>query len=121
MFLPIRLTWNLQMPRSQKIGIFVLFGSGFICILFATLRTVEIGVVKGQVISPEPIWMSLWTVVETSTGTLTSYRPCVPALANRFLSNHHWLRACFRIGHPCPHQLPKAIVQQPRIYQAFWG
>ena len=33
MFLPFRMTWNLRLPRSQKFGIFVLFGSGWICIV----------------------------------------------------------------------------------------
>lgn len=71
MFLPIRLTWNLQMPRGQKIGVFILFGTGFICIAFATLRVVQIGVEGGKVVSPDPRWMSLWTVVETSMGKST--------------------------------------------------
>lgn len=33
MFLPFRMTWNLRLPRAQKLGIFVLFGSGWICIV----------------------------------------------------------------------------------------
>jgi hypothetical protein len=33
MFLPFSMTWNLRLPRSQKLGIFVLFGSGWICIV----------------------------------------------------------------------------------------
>lgn len=48
MALPIRLTWNLQMEKKQKIGIFALFGSGVICILFATIRLVQLGVDNGR-------------------------------------------------------------------------
>ena len=33
MFLPFRITWNLRLPRVQKLGIFILFGSGWICIV----------------------------------------------------------------------------------------
>jgi len=36
MFLPFRMTWNLRLPRAQKLGIFVLFGSGWICIVSIT-------------------------------------------------------------------------------------
>lgn len=69
MFLPIRLTWNLQMPKAQKMGVFVLFGSGFICIAFATLRVIQLGVDgRGKATTPEPKWMLLWTVLECSMG-----------------------------------------------------
>lgn len=33
MFLPFRMTWNLQMPRTEKLGFYILFGSGWICIV----------------------------------------------------------------------------------------
>ncbi|KAH7396260.1 hypothetical protein BKA66DRAFT_557129 [Pyrenochaeta sp. MPI-SDFR-AT-0127] len=79
MFLPIRLTWNLQMPISQKIGVFVLFGSGFICILFATLRVIQIGVDgRGKATTPEPKWMLFWTVLECSMAIIIG---CSPAFA----------------------------------------
>jgi hypothetical protein len=69
MFLPIRLTWNLQMPKAQKAGIFVLFGSGFLCIASATLRVVQLGTDgRGKTTTPEPKWMLLWTVLECSIG-----------------------------------------------------
>lgn len=70
MFLPIRLTWNLQMAVGQKVGVFVLFGSGFICIAFATLRVVQLGVDgRGKTTTPEPKWLIFWTVLECSIGT----------------------------------------------------
>jgi hypothetical protein len=33
MFLPFRMTWSLQMAKSKKLGVFVLFGSGWVCIV----------------------------------------------------------------------------------------
>jgi hypothetical protein len=58
------------MQRSHKIGIFVLFGSGFICIVFATLRVIQLGIDgRGRTTTPEPKWMLLWTVLECSMGT----------------------------------------------------
>jgi hypothetical protein len=74
MILPFHLTWSLQMPRGQKTGIFVLFGSGFVCIIFATLRVIKLGVDgTGKATMPEPKWMLLWTVLETSMGKSKSF------------------------------------------------
>lgn len=79
MILPFHLTWNLQMGRGQKTGIFILFGSGFICILFATLRVIKLGVdATGKATMPEPKWMLLWTVLETSMAVIIG---CSPAFA----------------------------------------
>jgi len=36
MFLPFRMTWSLQMARTKKLGVFVLFGSGWVCIVSST-------------------------------------------------------------------------------------
>lgn len=59
------------MAKFQKAGIFILFGSGFICIAFATLRVVQLGVDgRGKTTTPEPKWMLLWTILECSVGTL---------------------------------------------------
>jgi hypothetical protein len=57
------------MPRAQKVGVFVLFGSGFVCIAFATLRVIQIGIDgRGKTTTPEPKWMLLWTILECSIG-----------------------------------------------------
>ncbi|KAH7079611.1 hypothetical protein FB567DRAFT_501810 [Paraphoma chrysanthemicola] len=79
MFLPIRLTWNLQMPKAKKVGIVILFGSGFICIAFATLRVVQLGFDgRGRTTTPEPKWMLLWTILECSMAIIIG---CSPAFA----------------------------------------
>jgi hypothetical protein len=75
MLLPIRLIWYLQMPRAQKISVGALFCTGFICILFATIRVVQIGMKAGSNTTPSSSWLALWAVVEGSIGKLT-FKPC---------------------------------------------
>ena len=78
MLLPIRLVWNLQVPRGQKIAIIALFASGFVCIAFATLRVVQIGRQTSDNNTPNPTWLALWTVIETSIAICIG---CCPAFA----------------------------------------
>lgn len=78
MFLPIKLVWNLQVPRGQKIAIIGLFASGFVCIAFATLRVVQIGRQTGETNTPNPTWLALWTIIETSIAICIG---CCPAFA----------------------------------------
>lgn len=68
MFLPVHLCWNLSISRIQKIGVYSLFCSGFVCILFATLRFAQAGFTDGKIITPDPKWMQVWTTLETSMG-----------------------------------------------------
>lgn len=75
MFLPLRLIWNLQMARARKIGCILLFASGFICILFSTLRIVQVGG-DGKPRSPDPKWLTMWTIIECSTGTVSPEIQC---------------------------------------------
>ena len=67
MFLPIRLIWNLQMEKPKKIGCGLLFASGLVCILFSTIRIVQVGQ-DGKPRSPDPKWLTMWTIIECSTG-----------------------------------------------------
>jgi hypothetical protein len=73
MALPIRLTWNLKMARSKKIGILLLFATGVICILFACLRVVQVAINStkpGAVGQPlDPTWLAIWGMVECAIGT----------------------------------------------------
>lgn len=80
MLLPIRLVWNLQVPRGQKIAIIALFASGFICIAFATLRVVQIGRQAGDQHAPNPTWLALWTVIETSIAICIGCSPTFAVL-----------------------------------------
>ncbi|KAH6865672.1 hypothetical protein BKA58DRAFT_461582 [Alternaria rosae] len=87
MFLPFRMTWNLRLPRAQKLGIFVLFGSGWICIVFATLRVVQVSVKDGLPKIPDPKWLQMWTIIETSMAVIIGCAPAFNALRRR--SGHH--------------------------------
>jgi hypothetical protein len=58
------------LPRKQKWGIIVFFCSGSICIAFATVRVVQLGVDgRGRATIPEPKWLLLWTVLECAMGS----------------------------------------------------
>ncbi|KAF2026756.1 hypothetical protein EK21DRAFT_103018 [Setomelanomma holmii] len=78
MAFPIKLVWNLQMARGQKIGIIALFGSGFVCIAFATIRVIQIGMKTGGNTSPSPTWLALWTIIESAIAICIG---CCPAFA----------------------------------------
>ncbi|KAF1847783.1 uncharacterized protein K460DRAFT_426592 [Cucurbitaria berberidis CBS 394.84] len=85
MFLPIRLVWNLQMPRGQKMAVVALFASGFVCIAFATLRVVQIGMRTGKHSAPSPTWLALWSIIETAIAIGIG---CCPALAVLYRISH---------------------------------
>jgi hypothetical protein len=70
MALPTRLIWNLQMPRTQKIGITGLFGIGIILIAVATLRVAQIGGKAQSSSQPSASWLALWGVIETSIAVI---------------------------------------------------
>ncbi|CAN9121313.1 unnamed protein product [Alternaria alternata] len=78
MFLPIRLIWNLQMEKPKKIGCGLLFASGLVCILFSTIRIVQVGQ-DGKPRSPDPKWLTMWTIIECSTAVIIG---CCPVLAS---------------------------------------
>ncbi|OAL04822.1 hypothetical protein IQ06DRAFT_313933 [Phaeosphaeriaceae sp. SRC1lsM3a] len=78
MALPIKLVWGLQMARGQKIAVIALFGSGVICVAFATLRVIQIGIKTGNNTSPSPTWLALWTIVECAVAVCIG---CCPAFA----------------------------------------
>lgn len=78
MFLPLRLVWNLQMPTLQKIGVCLLFSSGILCIVFATIRVVNIGAEGGNHLDPKRT--ALWSVLETAIAIIVGCCPAFVAL-----------------------------------------
>ncbi|KAK7547085.1 hypothetical protein BKA81DRAFT_331784 [Phyllosticta paracitricarpa] len=78
MVLPIRLIWNLQMPRSEKIGIGGLFCAALVCVLFAILRVVQVGVKSKSNSTPSSSWLALWAIIESSVAVWIG---CCPAFA----------------------------------------
>ncbi|KAF3008906.1 hypothetical protein E8E13_011219 [Curvularia kusanoi] len=82
LFLPMKLTWNLNMPRPRKYGLRILFGTGLICILFATLRVANVGSrTYGKNSRPDPAWLMLWTTLESSIAVIIA---CSPAFATLY-------------------------------------
>ncbi|KIW72139.1 hypothetical protein PV04_00359 [Phialophora macrospora] len=77
MFLPLRLIWNLQRPTGQKIGIGGLFCVGWVCITFATIRVVQIGVKANNSSTPSSSWLALWAIVETAVTVIVG---CCPGI-----------------------------------------
>ncbi|KAF2139550.1 uncharacterized protein K452DRAFT_62192 [Aplosporella prunicola CBS 121167] len=78
MALPIRLIWNLQMPRMEKAGIGALFCTGFVCIIIAIIRVVQIGTRAGNNSTPSSSWLALWAIVESAIAVFIG---CCPAFA----------------------------------------
>jgi hypothetical protein len=76
MALPIRLIWNLQMPRTQKLGIMTLFGIGVVLVAVATLRVAQIGGKAQSSSQPSASWLALWGVIECSIAVIIG---CCPA------------------------------------------
>lgn len=122
MFLPIRLVWNLQMVRSEKVGILILFSGGWVCITFATLRAIQVGVQHGKAVSPDPKWLTLWTVIEVSMGKLVqenAARVCY-SFADIQSSHRRWMLPRFRFPYSKPHQHPKTFLQRTRLSETTW-
>src|SRR3712207_6508747 len=78
----MKLTWNLNMPRARKYGLRLLFGTGLICILFATLRVANVGSsTYGKNSRPDPAWIMLWTTLESGIAVIIA---CSPAFATLY-------------------------------------
>ncbi|KAF2844787.1 hypothetical protein T440DRAFT_547000 [Plenodomus tracheiphilus IPT5] len=88
MALPIRLTWDLQMPQSKKMGILMLFATGLVCILFACLRVTQVAInaakpeADGQPL--DPTWLAIWGMVECSIAIIIGCCPAFAILVNAF-------------------------------------
>ncbi|KAF2745689.1 hypothetical protein M011DRAFT_426803 [Sporormia fimetaria CBS 119925] len=87
--LPIKLVWNLQLARGQKIAVIALFASGFVCIAFATLRVVQVGMQTGNATSPSPSWLALWTIIETSIAVCIGCGPAFAVLYRKVVGTTH--------------------------------
>ncbi|EXJ71951.1 uncharacterized protein A1O5_04453 [Cladophialophora psammophila CBS 110553] len=85
MFLPLRLIWNLQRPTAQKVGIGALFCVGLICIIFATIRVVQIGVKTQGHSTPSSSWLALWAIVESAVTIMVG---CCPGLYSKAKEAH---------------------------------
>jgi hypothetical protein len=60
------------MTLYQKRSIGALFCIGWVCIIFATIRVVEVGNNYSEGM-PNPAWLALWGVIESSIGIQPTY------------------------------------------------
>ncbi|PGH12915.1 hypothetical protein AJ80_06520 [Polytolypa hystricis UAMH7299] len=77
MILPLRLVWSLQLSPRRKIAVGAMFSVGFMCIIAATIRMVQINA-QTNLTNPNSQWLILFGTVETTTaiivGSLPSFR-----------------------------------------------
>ncbi|KAI9724512.1 MAG: hypothetical protein M1812_000580 [Candelaria pacifica] len=84
--LPLRLVWQLQMPRRQKTGVALMLCLG----LFACISSIiRITFVPRLLSSQDPTYAiapaQYWSVIETNIGILAASIPSFKAVANRYL------------------------------------
>ncbi|CEO59583.1 hypothetical protein PMG11_04256 [Penicillium brasilianum] len=79
MALPIRLIWHLRMQLKQKMSIGGLFCFGWICIIVATIRVIQLGSASNESASgrPAPSWLAMWGIIEASIAVMIG---CCPGL-----------------------------------------
>jgi hypothetical protein len=97
MFLPLRLIWNLQRPTSQKVGIGGLFCVGWICIAFATVRVIQIGVKANNSSTPSSSWLALWAIVESAVAVIVG---CCPGLYIKAKEVHSTRKSTSKLSTP---------------------
>ena len=67
MVLPLHLLWKLQITKKQKFALVVIFSLGTIIIIVAIVRVIEVSPKFDHV---DPLWLSLWSMIEASVGKL---------------------------------------------------
>lgn len=78
MTIPIRLLWNLQISRIEKICVGFAFSVGIITMLFAIIRVISLDTTSGSSTHEvNTTWLILWAGVEGFVGkcTLSSAYP----------------------------------------------
>ncbi|KAH6865546.1 hypothetical protein BKA58DRAFT_223429 [Alternaria rosae] len=118
---PLHLTWNLQMPRRQKIAIMVLFASGVFCILIATLRAANVTartIRTGKTM--DGTWLAVWSMAETAVAILIGLCPSFAILINANRRTTHnangWGFNLRTIGSASTRPKPKAT----NALDTFW-
>ncbi|KAH7086044.1 hypothetical protein BKA63DRAFT_400734 [Paraphoma chrysanthemicola] len=60
----MHLTWGVQLPRGQKLGLFVLFATGVVCVFIATMRAAQ---VTANTLETDALMDGIWLAVTDST------------------------------------------------------
>lgn len=139
MFLPFRMTWSLQMPRSEKLGIFTLFGSGWICIVRRSDPTFPVynhtNVIHWNSYSPHSVSFRLVSRTEYQRPQIQNgcrcglsskplwvhpfTAPTAIQSANLHFSCHHWVCPSLRRDYKKPFRYSSCLLRLPRIRHAI--
>lgn len=69
MSLPLKLLWKVRISRSEKQGLAFVFCIGFIIIVVAIVRAVQIAFTS----TSDLILLALWGVIESTVGMLLDF------------------------------------------------
>ncbi|EEH17894.1 hypothetical protein PABG_00457 [Paracoccidioides brasiliensis Pb03] len=93
MALPSKLLWSLRLPLAQKLSVASIFSIGFICIIVATVRVVQIGSKAKNSSTPSSSWLAFWGIIETGIAVIIG---CLPALAIIYRKERSARRTSFK-------------------------
>jgi hypothetical protein len=78
--LPWKLLWVVQRSRKEKIAIGSIVGLGVVIIVFAIIRIIVTNTTHTH---PEPVWLALWSAVETSVSVIVISLTSLKVLFNK--------------------------------------
>jgi hypothetical protein len=78
--LPWKLLWVVQRSRKEKIAIGSIVGLGVVIILFAIIRVIVTNTTHTH---PEPVWLALWSAIETSVSVIVISLTSLKVLFNK--------------------------------------
>jgi hypothetical protein len=78
--LPWKLLWVIQRSRKEKIAIGSIVGLGVVIILFAIIRVIVTNTTHTH---PEPVWLALWSAIETSVSVIVISLTSLKVLFNK--------------------------------------
>jgi hypothetical protein len=84
LILPLVWTWKLRLRTKQKIGVSLIFATGFFACVTSVMRLVEsIRSLDNHDITVSLVPVSLWAVAEVSSGLVVCCLPLIPRLFGR--------------------------------------
>jgi hypothetical protein len=78
--LPWKLLWVVQRSRKEKLAIGSIVGLGVVIIVFAIIRII---VTNATHTHPEPVWLALWSAIETTVSVIVISLTSLKVLFNK--------------------------------------
>lgn len=69
MVLPLNLLWKVRISRAEKQGLAAVFSIGFLIIIFAITRAIQVAFTS----TSDPVLLALWGVIESTVCMSLSY------------------------------------------------